>query len=203
MFIKSSQSGYNRHGEQFARGSFLMVFSHNQYTWEEQNNRPHFEEHGKLFKRDGDRWIETTDGDGIACQCAGSAPYTYDSADKVPSYYLKYCPVHSGEYKTMPSELNRKLYACVRHVSLHQMGHWMTGTARIAGQSVTVSGSYGSDGLPMDYEKLIPAARVKLVELPADLTEEFWKGGGHNSAGSEASAMRRWALEAFKGKVAA
>lgn len=198
MFITRSQGGYNRHGEQFARGSFLMVFSHNEYTWEDQNNRPHFEDHGKVF--------DVIAGEGFTiqktCQCAGSAPYTYTKAEDVPSYYLKYCPVHSIEYKHMPSELNRKLYACVRHVSLRQCGHFMMGSARIAGQVVTVSGAYGSDGLPMDYEKLTQSAQQKLVEVPTDLAEKFWQGGGHNSAGEEAPAMREWALSLKKSAAA-
>lgn len=197
MFIKQSQSGYNRSGEQFVRGSFLMVFSHNPYKWEKENNEPHFADHGKTF--------DVVNGEGFTikktCQCAGQSPYTYDEASKVPKFYLKYCPVHGSEYKHMPSELSRVLYACVRHVSLRQFGHFMMGTARIAGQSVTVSGSYGSDGLPMDYEKLTPLARAKLVRVPDELTEQFWAGGGHNCAGEEAPAIRQWALETFRGSL--
>ena len=36
MFIKTSQSGYTRSGEQFARGSFLLVFAHNKFQWSEE-----------------------------------------------------------------------------------------------------------------------------------------------------------------------
>jgi hypothetical protein len=140
MFIRKSQGGYNRHGEQFARGSFLMIFAHNEFKAAEELGIP---------------WSEVNlDG--------------------------------------------RKLYACVRHVSLKQMGAWMMGTARIAGQSVTVSGSYGSDGLPMDYEELTPAGRQKLVEVPKDLADKYWAGGGWNSSGSEAPAMKEWALKTFR-----
>lgn len=181
MFIQQSQGGYNRHGEQFSRGRFLLVFSHNMHKWEEQNNRPHVDLKGQ--------WFDVTNGDGfvIKVQC------TCDT----PSYYLKYCKAHAHEYKTMPPALDRVLYACVRHVSLRQCGHFMMGSARIAGQSITVSGSYGSDGLPGDYETLTPAARAKLCQLPADLTDTFWRGGGHNSAGNEAPAMQKWALAVF------
>lgn len=197
MFIKRSQSGYSRHGEQFARGSFLLVFSHNSYKWEEQNNRAQIEHHGKVF--------EIVQGNGFVltetCRCKGTdyRPFPDNPHDiTVPAYYTKYCPVHGREYKTMPSELTRKLYACVRHVSLKQFGHFMMGTARIGGQSITVSGSYGSDGLTRDYEELTLAAREHLVELPFELAEEFWKGGGHNTCGSEAPAMRTWALKTFR-----
>lgn len=195
MFISQSRGGYSRNGEQFCRGRFLLLFSHNQYLWEDENNHPHIELHGQTF--------DITNGEGFViqrkCQCAGSAPYTYEPGAAVPSYYLKYCPVHSGEYKQSPSgkEWGRKLYACVRHVSLRQMGHWMMGSARIAGQSVTCSGTYGSDGLPKDYEKLTPAARTKLVEVPADIADIFWAGGGWNDAGKEGPDMMRWALKTF------
>lgn len=142
MFIHSSQGGYDRHGEQFARGSFLLLFSHNEFKWAEET---------------GKHW------------------------------------------KEFPHEKRHNLYACVRHVSLHQMGAWMMGTARIAGQSVTVSGAYGHDGLPGDYEKLTPAAREKLVQVPQEIADIFWKSDdGWNSAGSEGPTMKKWALETFK-----
>lgn len=168
MFIKRSQGGYNCQGEQFARGSFLVLFSHNPHKWEEQNNILHFETAGQLvngvecrcgqYYRWETPWVEGSKADGKGGSWV-SAPY----------YYLKSCPAHGHEYRTMPSELSRKLYACVRHVSLSQFGHFMMGTVRIAGQSVTLSGKYGADGLTQDYESLTPAARAKLTELPPDM----------------------------------
>jgi len=86
--------------------------------------------------------------------------------------------------------------AIVRKVSLRQLGHWMMGTARIYGQSVTVSGSYGSDGLILGVHKDI-YEKAK-VYLPAWLKEKWNKGGGWNSAGSEGPEMRQWALENIK-----
>lgn len=182
MFIKASQGGYNRQGEQFSRGSFLLVFSHNEYKWEEQNNKSHPDLNGQ--------WLTVTNGDNFLL----SKPCTCDDRN----WTLKHCEAHKHEWRSMPAELHQKLYACVRHVSLRQFGHFMMGTAKIKGQSVTVSGSYGGDGLPMDYEKLTPEARTALVELPEDLANEFWAGGGHNSAGKESAAMREWALKTFK-----
>lgn len=64
MFITQSQSGYNRDGEQFARGRFLLVFSHNKYRWAEETGR---------------------------------------------------------DWHDFPAELERRLYACARHVSLRQL----------------------------------------------------------------------------------
>jgi hypothetical protein len=86
-----------------------------------------------------------------------------------------------------------RLYAIVRHARLSQLGHFMMGTVRIADCKVTISGAYGSDGLPMDMEKLTPRARALLVPVPDALARIFWSGGGHNAPGKEAVAMRRWA----------
>lgn len=81
------------------------------------------------------------------------------------------------------------IYGAVRSVALQQYGHWMMGKARILGVSYTVSGSYGNDGLPMNVDTIPPDARP----LPDELREAWNKGGGWNSAGSEAMAMAEWA----------
>lgn len=88
------------------------------------------------------------------------------------------------------------IFACVRKVALRQLGHFMMGKARIHGRGnwATVSGAYGSDGSPLGVDKLPADA----VPLPAELYEAWNKGGGWNGAGSEATAMRAWAIAAFK-----
>lgn len=85
-------------------------------------------------------------------------------------------------------------YAIVRKVAMEQCGHFMMGHARI-GQWRSVSGTYGNDGLPLG----IPADALPAdaVPLPRELYDAWNKGGGHNSAGSEADAMRTWAIETF------
>ncbi len=90
------------------------------------------------------------------------------------------------------------LYAVVRSATLSQCGHWMMGSINLANLPVTVSGSYGGDGLPMDLAKLSEAQRRLLTRVPFDLAVEFWSGGGWNSAGKEAPAMREWALANLK-----
>ena len=196
MFISQRNRSYDRSGSQSARGRFLCVFSHNSYMWEEQHNTPHTGLHGQS--------IEVLAGEGFTvlktCRC------------DTEYYTLKHCPVHSAEYARMPSDLSRVLYAHVsNHVVLKQVGHFMMGIARDLPVShssydsengrnwkhLILSGTYGSDGLPCDYEKLAPSARAKLVRVPDYLTAAFWSGGGHNSAGSEALAMRDWALATF------
>lgn len=176
MFIKITSSGYNRYGEQFARGQFLVLFAHNRFKAEEQANR---------LVCGPSLWPWIKADLTVVCTCAGN-----------PLYYQKSCPVHSGEY-VIPAVDGRKLYAVVRYCSLRQMGHWMMGTIRIAGQPITISGSYGGDGLPRDYEDLSLKARSKVIEVPKDIEDAFWAGGGHNCAGSEATVIRQWAKKAF------
>lgn len=82
--------------------------------------------------------------------------------------------------------------AIVRRVALGQCGQWMMGTTRILDQRLILSGAYGADGLIKD----VPLHVFKEgILLPADLYSLWNHGGGHNSGGSESSAMRAWAVE--------
>jgi len=89
--------------------------------------------------------------------------------------------------------MHEPIKAIVQKVALSQCGHWMMGKARIYGHSITVSGSYGGDGLICDVPDEV-YDRASVV-LPGALYDAWNKGGGHNSCGSEAPAMRRWANE--------
>lgn len=92
-----------------------------------------------------------------------------------------------------------KMRGIVRMVAMQQCGQFMMGRARIKGHTITLSGSYGGDGLPV-YQ--VPQEVYDAgVDIPDDLYELWNKGGGHNSAGSEAPAMRKWAIETFKVKI--
>ena len=80
--------------------------------------------------------------------------------------------------------------AIVRKVALHQAGPWMMGAARVLGRTIPISGAYGLDGLP----RTVPDEVYEIaIPIPKYLHEEWAKGGGHNSAGSEAESMRDWA----------
>ena len=85
--------------------------------------------------------------------------------------------------------------AFIRTIGLKQCGHWMMGTARIFNESITISGSYGNDGLPKTVSEKI---FLKGFPVPEDLYNEWAYGAGHNSAGSEAESFRIWALENYK-----
>ena len=82
--------------------------------------------------------------------------------------------------------------AIVRKVALSQLGHWMMGTARIKGQSLTISGYYGQDGLPKTVNEEI---YNEATPVPKELYALWNNGGGWNSCRSEAPAIRKWAVE--------
>jgi len=83
----------------------------------------------------------------------------------------------------------------VRTVKLHQCGHFMMGNVTLAGQTITLSGTYGNDGLPKTVDEEVYA---KGVDIPRHLYDAWNTGGGWNSAGSEAQALRHWALNTCK-----
>ena len=85
--------------------------------------------------------------------------------------------------------------AIVRKVALRQLGAFMMGHARVGGQTISVSGSYGNDGLPLTVPLEI---YEKGVVVPDHLVKLWSTGGGWNSAGSEAGSMREWANNTFK-----
>lgn len=105
----------------------------------------------------------------------------------------------------------RKLRAFVRRATLRQTGHFMMGSivAKLNGAdlSITVSGTYGSDGLPLDssfrnnadksiryedrpYIDLWPYAH----DVPEELATALWTDTrGHNGPGGEELDLRAWA----------
>jgi hypothetical protein len=67
--------------------------------------------------------------------------------------------------------------------------------ARVHGHTLTLSGSYGADGLP---DTVCDEVFEHGVEIPQALRDAWANGGGWNGSGSEASAMREWALADLK-----
>jgi hypothetical protein len=90
----------------------------------------------------------------------------------------------------------REVRVLVRKIALRQCGHWMMGAVKLCGHRISLSGTYGSDGLPHTLTiEQEDALWGRLHPLPAELLEAFWKGGGHNSAGSEGPLLHAWAKE--------
>ena len=101
-----------------------------------------------------------------------------------------------ANFLVLASDNDNNLYAIVRKVALSQCGHWMMGKARIAGATYVVSGAYGNDGLPCDWDKdFTPAQQKRFTPVPAKIADAYWHASdpGWNSAGSEAPTMRQWA----------
>lgn len=84
--------------------------------------------------------------------------------------------------------------ALVRKVALHQCGQWMMGSARAFGHRISISGSYGADGLIREVPQEV---YDKATLVPQELIDAWNKGGGWNSAGTEAPAMAEWAVKTF------
>lgn len=118
--------------------------------------------------------------------------YTKDGSQRASGSFLALFSPSEGTQET-----RRELRGLVRHVVLHQCGHFMMGSIRVSLEpraeplTISLSGAYGHDGLP-----LAPPVELweRLHPLPAHLVEAYWAGGGHNSAGSEAGAVHEWAL---------
>ncbi|HET6416718.1 MAG TPA: hypothetical protein VFG22_10525 [Polyangiales bacterium] len=139
---------------------------------------------------------------------SGRGGYTRSGEQRASGRFLMlFCVKPGGELRVL-----------VRHVRMRQCGHWMMANvtvksagAREAAESepayksnywrrrvfdgrfeIGLSGTYGCDGLPISADDY-PGLWDQLHPVPAELTEACWKGGGHNSAGSEGPAMFEWA----------
>ncbi len=108
--------------------------------------------------------------------------------------------VASGSFLLLvqpPGDAKAPIRALVRFTSLHQLGHFLMGRCRAYGHSITISGSYGNDGLPRDVPQEV---YDRAIEVPQELIAAWNTGGGWNGAGSEAPAMRDWAIKQFSVK---
>lgn len=97
-------------------------------------------------------------------------------------------------YAILASDDDNNLYACVRQVALRQVGHFMMGSARIGGQSVTVSGLFGSDGLPLTIDRDIDRATVErlFVRVPDAIASLYWSYDGYHRGESYDPAIRKY-----------
>lgn len=96
--------------------------------------------------------------------------------------------------KDQPISQPEPIKALVRFTAMHQLGHFMMGACRAFGHKITLSGSYGNDGLPCDVPR---AVYDRAIPVPQELVDAWNKGGGWNGAGAEAKAMREWAIKTF------
>lgn len=206
MFITSKYSGYNRHDEQIAAGYFLILM---QPSWE-SIQYPHYEtickvcgkgrdahqtsipfvpacpRHGIVARLKARR--DGTEAELNALMDAGERHVTGCPACEMHKIYASNCFTFS------PASITYPMRAIVRYTRMRQFGQFMMGFARIHGHRLTLSGSYGSDGLPCSVPDEIYAQGI---EVPRELVDAWNHGGGWNGAGSEADAMRKWAKITF------
>lgn len=101
-----------------------------------------------------------------------------------------------------------ELRACARHIRMKQLGHWMMANVNLGGFNICLSGTYGSDGLPLYLGQHFPNGKPaqftdeqalalfnKLLPIPAELQTAFWDGGGHNTGGKEMPLFKDWGLK--------
>lgn len=210
MFIhKFSHGGYTRDGQQRSgRGHYLALFSWNDYKALDEvraacsgcqmagaRRRLVIGDIAIVAKLECTPECGSHSAQDI-CTCGLRARVTAG----YEGYNLpKHCPSHSGIIHSglpIPMYANGKgkLWACVRSCALSQCGHFMMGTIRIGGKSITVSGAIGSDGLPLDLQTVPTAYRDRLIEVPEAIAAIYWKDDGWNTIGSAGMTLRDWAL---------
>lgn len=212
MFITSKYAGYNRHGEQVAAGLFLILM-------QPQNDSGQFPSHQDACQTCGANRQTHEERRAVpvpscsthsvvarikARAAAGIKPSEITDAE-IDAWTInefeqgcescaavREIKARIGCIYFRAVNVNYPIKAIVRHTSLKELGPWMMGFARVQGHRITLSGSYGADGLICTVPDAVYSAHG--LELPADLREAWNKGGGWNSAGSEAPLMRKWAL---------
>jgi hypothetical protein len=100
-----------------------------------------------------------------------------------------------------------ELRALVRFVRMSPLGNWMMARVKVKDTTISLSGGYGSDGLPINLhggvgqkgQAIYLPDQIHLWDslhvIPKSLQNEFWNGGGHNCVGKEALNFRKWALD--------
>jgi len=197
MFIrKHTNGGYTRGGEQRSgRGDYLALFSWNDSKAEDEIRASCADCCALVAVYDAAmaKWRDPElPADQIASIQAimhagkprGCVQHTYDA--------FRAARDAAGDHHKYPNG-QPMLWAVVRSCSLRQFGHFMMGSIRIGDCTLSVSGSIGSDGLPMDYQKVPPAYRHLLIQVPEDIAAVYWKDDGHNTIGRAAPDVRAWA----------
>lgn len=182
MFIrKTGHTHYRGTSQHSGRGQYLALFSWNEYK-----------AYDELTRACPDCWH------------ARDTRQTAISEEYYPAYvWSELCPMHLDQRHRIEAPgtySNGKplLWATVRSCALSQMGHWMMGTIRIGGKSLTVSGPIGSDGLPMDLQDVPAKSRQDLIDVPEEIATVYWSDTGHNGIGSAGPTLLSWARATFK-----
>lgn len=199
MFIRTKYSGYNRHGEQCAAGLFLILMEPKHDTDRypivssvcSDCGKDRAAHDAKLPDevREVSDQLHRTWHYLFRLRVGGDSEVLKDAVEIILDAKRK---VEGCRY-FRPARVSYPIKAIVRHTSFRQLGHWMMGAARVHGHRITLSGSYGGDGLTCNVPDEVYEGYG--VELPEELRKAWADGGGWNSAGSEAPKMREWALQ--------
>jgi hypothetical protein len=204
MFITSKKHRYTRDGQQFASGLFLILVQpkiSDKYPFWEGNECIDCGRTREEHEASAAIHILQCAKHGIMARLKQRAANKIEPSDadfiEAPNMDCPDCKAHTNGI-TLAGCTNFRLRmatypirALVRHVSMSQCGHFMMGNARVHGERLTLSGSYGGDGLP---DSVSANVYDVAVPLPEELYVAWKNGGGWNGAGSEAKAMREWAL---------
>lgn len=209
MFITSKYSGYNRKDKQIAAGLFLILMQ----PKTDSAQYPQYETACRVCGKNRDAhqtsipYIPACPDHGIVARLRARKNGTESKLDAICDAGERFvtgclaCDAHKAYtancFTFSPRSITYPMRAIVRYARLHQFGHWMMGFARVKGHRLTLSGSYGSDGLPMSVADEIYNLGT---ELPRELYEAWNTGGGWNGSGSERDAMHKWALQTFPRK---
>jgi hypothetical protein len=128
MFVKVTKQGYDKYGQQFAHGYFLMLMS-----------------------------------------------------------YSDVMPAHTKETEDGRIDMRARIV----YARMSQLGHFMMASVVVKGHHISLSGTYGGDGLCVTVPKEVWDTGIP---VPSELYDE-WNSGGHNGPGKEAKHMHEFGLK--------
>ena len=202
MFISKIGHGYyDNAGQHSGRGYYLILFSWNTFKAADEIVNAclacQCQKHANEFARHNYAYVcrpwEFDESTVTREELARRWNAVFNRSDK--------CPAHAELWKIdgplYPQTGQGKLWAAVRVCALHQFGPFMMGVLRIGRASITVLGSIGSDGLPLDLQKVPENFRSHLVQVPYDIAREYWADNGWNDIGKARGPLTDWAKTAF------
>lgn len=96
---------------------------------------------------------------------------------------------------------DREIRCLIKQVHMKQLGQWMMAIWMHDGFKLSLSGTYGGDGLPISTagnpEKAAFVRKLwdQLHPVPPEIVTLFWNDDGHNSSGKNGKAIHEWASE--------
>jgi hypothetical protein len=130
----------------------------------------------------------------------GKATYTKDGDQKAKGRFLMVFDHPDDKV----FDKKRPLRCLIRPVTMQQLGHWMMAKWTHDGYTLSLSGTYGGDGLPIstaanpDKQAFVRKLWDQLTPMPDDILALFWHDDGHNSSGKNGPSIHAWAVANLK-----